>query len=203
MILSWKAPIYYSDNLIGSYDIQSGSYDAAGSNFDYLSLLTGEPYPAGMDKPKVFFPCKKMKLLAYDCLWLLGDVPLVSERLANFLIQYAAHHIEFMTPTSITAAGEEVGDAYYIINAAQAVSAVDHGRSIAERSEKGSILYFNEIWFHESAQGMNAIARECESGDLLISQVLADAMIEQKFRSNKGLGFYTADRSFKPYKNQA
>lgn len=75
MILSWKAPTYYSEQLIGSYDIESGSYETAGSNFDYLSLLAGKPYPLNMDKPKVYFPCKKEKLLTYDCLWLLGGVP--------------------------------------------------------------------------------------------------------------------------------
>lgn len=59
MILSWQAPIYYNDKLTGSYDAEGGSYETAGSNFDYLSLLTGEPYPADMDKPKIFFPCKR------------------------------------------------------------------------------------------------------------------------------------------------
>jgi hypothetical protein len=47
---------------------------------------------------------------------------------------------------------------------------------------------------------MDAVARESESGDILISKALADAMIERKFKSYKGLGFYTAKRFFTPYK---
>ena len=203
MILSWKAPVYYNDKLIGSYDAERGSYETAGSTFDYLSLLTGKPYPADMDKPKIFFPCKKKKLLTYDCLWLLGDIPLVSQRLADFLIQNAGHSVELLPPTSIAADGEQVSEIYYVVNAAQAISAVDHSKSVAELSDNGSILYFNEIWLHDNAAEMGAIARERDSGDLLISQELADAMIEQKFKGDKGLGFYTAERSFTPYKNQA
>jgi hypothetical protein len=189
--------------LLGSYDAESGSYETAGTNFDYLSLLSGEPYPADMDRPKIFFPCPKKKLLAYDCLWLLGDIPLVSQRLANFLALKAGHHIQLLKPTSIAANGEAVGDDNYIVNAAQAISAIDHSKSVAERSDKGSILYFNEIWLHDTAAGMGEIARERDSGDLLISQELADAMIEQKFKGDNGLGFYIAERSFTPYKNQA
>lgn len=203
MILSWKAPIYHSEKLLGSYDAESGSYETTGSNFDYLSLLSGEPYPAEMDRPKIFFPCQKKKLLVYDCLWLLGDVPLVSQRLADFLVQKAEPHIQLLKPTSIAANGEEVDDDYYIVNAAQTISAVDHSKSVAELSESGSILYFNEIWLHDTAAGMGQIARERDSGDLLISQELADAMIAEKFKGDKGLGFYIANRSFTPYKNQA
>ncbi len=150
-----------------------------------------------MDKPKIFFPCKKKKLLTYDCLWLLGDIPLVSQRLADFLVQNAGHSIELLPPTSIAADGEQVSEIYYIVNAAQAISAVDQSKSVAELSDNGSILYFNEIWLHDNAAEMGAIARERDSGDL------ADAMIEQKFKGDKGLGFYTAERSFTPYKNQA
>lgn len=73
MILSWKAPTYYSEQLIGSYDIESGSYETAGSNFDYLSLLAGKPYPLNMDKPKVYFPCKKKSCLRMTAYGYLGE----------------------------------------------------------------------------------------------------------------------------------
>ncbi|MDQ0737605.1 imm11 family protein [Pseudomonas sp. W4I3] len=203
MILSWKAPIYHNEKLLGSYDAESGSYETAGSNFEYLSLLSGKTFPADMDSPKIFFPCSKKKLTAYDCLWLLGDIPLVSQRLANFLAQKAGAHVQLLKPISIAANGEEVAEDYYIVNAAQTISAVDQSKSVAELSDSGSILYFNEIWFHDSASGMGEIAREQDSGDLLISQELADAMIENKFNGDKGLGFYIANRSFTPYKDHA
>lgn len=203
MILSWKAPIYHSEKLLGSYDAEIGSYETAGSNFDYLSLLSGEPYPADMDRPTIFFTCQKKKLLAYDCLWLLGDIPLVSQRLADFLMQKANPHIQLLKPTSIVANGEAVDDGYYIVNAAQAISAIDHSKSVPELSDSGLILYFNEIWLRDTAAGMDGIARERDSGDLLISQDLADAMIENRFKGDKGLGFYIANQSFTPYKNQA
>ncbi|AZF18687.1 imm11 family protein [Pseudomonas sp. R3-18-08] len=203
MILSWKAPIYHNEKLLGSYDAESGSYETAGSNFDYLSLLSGKTFPVDMDSPKIFFLCSKKKLTTYDCLWLLGDIPLVSQRLAHFLAQKADAHIQLLKPISITANGEEVTEDYYIVNAAQTISAVDQSNSVAELSDSGSILYFNEIWFHDTASGMGEIARERDSGDLLISRELADAMIENKFKGDKGLGFYIANRSFTPYKDQA
>ncbi|WP_339529935.1 MULTISPECIES: imm11 family protein [unclassified Pseudomonas] len=203
MILSWKAPVYHNEKLLGSYDAESGSYETAGSNFDYLSLLSGKIFPVDMDSPKIFFPCSKKKLTAYDCLWLLGDIPLVSQRLAHFLAQKASVHIQLLKPTSIAANGEEVTEDYYIVNAAQTIRAVDKSKSVAELSDSGSILYFNEIWFHDTAAGMGEIARERDSGDLLISQELADAMIENRFKGDKGLGFYIANRSFTPYKDQA
>ena len=203
MILSWKAPTYYSEQLIGSYDIESGSYETAGSNFDYLSLLAGKPYPLNMDKPKVYFPCKKKKLLAYDCLWLLGGVPLVTERLANFLTHQSAQDIQLIQPAVVIADGEEVDEAFFIVNSINTVNAIDQWQSAAERDDDGSIIYFTKTWCLDDAAGMRGIAREPESGDLLISQQLADSMIEKKFKSNKGLGFYIANRTFVPYKNQA
>jgi hypothetical protein len=203
VILSWKAPIYYNEKLIGSYAAEHGSYETVGSNFDYLSLLVGKPYPAGMDKPEVFFSCSKRKVLDYDCLWLLGDIPLVSPRLADFLVQSAGLDVELLTPKSITADGEDIGEIYYIMNAVEAIRAIDHSKSVAELSEEGSILYFNEIWLHDNAVGMRAIAREYDSGDLLISQELADSMIQNKFKGDNGLGFYIVNRLFNPYKKQA
>lgn len=203
MILSWKAPTYYNEQLIGSYDAESGSYETEGSNFEYLSLLTGKPYPESMEKPKIFFPCNEKKLMAYDCLWLLGGVPLVSRRLGDFLVKHASQDIELLTPTSITADGKVIGEGYYVVNAVQSTSAIDYSKSVAEYDDDGSILYFTKTWFQDSIVEMHAIARERDSGDLLISQELAEAMIESKFKGDKGLGFYIADRSFTPYKNQA
>ncbi|MCU7648152.1 imm11 family protein [Pseudomonas piscis] len=203
MILSWKAPIHYNEKLIGSYDADSGSYETSGSDFDYLALLEGEPYPVAMDKPPLFFQCTVKKLLALDCLWLLGSVPLVSARLADFLREHAGSDIELLQPRSITAAGQQVDEPFYIVNASRAVNAIDHGRSEAERDDDGNIIYFKQTWFLDSVPDMGQIAREAQSGDLLLSSGLADRLIDSGFKGDKGLGLYSAERRFVPYRNNA
>lgn len=203
MILSWKPPIQYNPKLIGSYDVESGAYQTPGSSFDYLALLAGQPYPKAMDTPPVFFQCKAKKLLEHDCLWLLGGIPLVSARLADFLRQQAPADVELIQPLRLVADHQEVSQPYYIVNAIQAVKAIDHARSEAERDDDGTLLYFNKTWFLESAPGMSQIAREPESGDLLISATLADRLIDTGFKGDKGLGLYSAERRFVPYRNNA
>jgi hypothetical protein len=133
----------------------------------------------------------------------VGRHPVGKPRLADFLVQSAGLDVELLTPKSITADGEDIGEIYYIMNAVEAIRAIDHSKSVAELSEEGSILYFNEIWLHDNAVGMRAIAREYDSGDLLISQELADSMIQNKFKGDNGLGFYIVNRLFNPYKKQA
>ncbi|MQA51843.1 imm11 family protein [Pseudomonas piscis] len=203
MILSWKPPPQYNPKLIGSYDVDSGAYETPGSSFDYLALLAGQPHPEAMDKPPVFFQCKTKKLLEHDCLWLLGAVPLVSARLADFLTQHAGADIQLIQPLSLIADAQEVSQPYYIVNAIKLVNAVDHARSEAERDDDGTLLYFNKTWFLQAAPQMGQIAREPESGDLLIRAALADSLIDAGFRGDKGLGLYSAERRFVPYRNNA
>ncbi|MGK5007854.1 hypothetical protein [Janthinobacterium sp. LB2P70] len=193
MILSWKAPIYYNDKLTGSYDKERGSYETAGSNFDYLDLLQGAPFPPGMDKPPVHFVCPRERLLKYDCLWLLGEVPLVSARLAEFLAGAAGQDVELLAPACIMAGGELVEQPFYIVNAAQQVQTVDLERSIAEKDDKGNIIYFTSRFFRDDAMAPRQIARDAQSGDLLLSSELAGLMKAARFKGDKKLGFYRAE----------
>lgn len=203
MILSWKAPIDYNENLIGSYDVEQGSYETRGSNFNYLSLSAGERYPASMDKPSIFFNCPASKLSSLDCLWLLGGAPLISARLASFLQEQAAQELELIRPKAILAAGSDVAETFFVLNAITKASVVDQQRSDAERDEEGDIIYFNKIYFTDNEAQVPTVARDTLSHDLLISQTLADKIIIAGFKGNKGLGFYSVDRRFVPYKNQA
>lgn len=198
MILAWQPPIYYSDELIGSYDLQYGSYDSTGSNFRYLSLLAGEKYPAEMDCPPVYFKCKKEKLLNYDCLWLLGGVPLVSARLADLLAKETDQEIEFIVPKRISADGKPVSELFYIVNPINTVNVVDQDQSIAETDDNGAVIYYTKIWFRDEGLAPRKIAREAESSDLLISEELANLIKANKFKCDGGLGFYRADRTYIP-----
>lgn len=92
---------------------------------------------------------------------------------------------------------QEVSQSYSI------VKAIDHAHSEAERDDDGALLCFNKTWFLQSAPGIGQIAREPESGDLLISATLADRLIDAGFKSDKGLGLYSAERRFVPYRNNA
>lgn len=203
MILSWKTPIHYNEKLIGAYDARIGSYEASCSNFDYLALREGQPYPQTMDRPPVFFQCSAQKLLQHDCLWLLGGIPLVSERLADFLDAQAPTDIELIQPRRLVADHQDVDQRFYIVNASRSVEAIDHARSEAERDDEGNILYFNQTWFLDAPPVMGRIAREAQSGDLLISAGLADLMIDSGYRGDRGLGFYRAERRFMPYRGHA
>lgn len=203
MILSWKAPIDYSERLIGSYDTDKGAYQTRGSNFDYLSLLAGRPYPDGMDKPSVFFRCPASKLSDHDCFWLLGGVPLVSARLAQFLAERASGALERLIPAAIHASDREIKDGFFVLNAVDIVDAVDLDRSEAKRTKEGSVLYFNKLFFRDDALGEKDIAREQQSGELILSARLADQLIEGGFTGHKCLGFYRENGSLVPYRDQA
>ncbi|KZE50290.1 MULTISPECIES: imm11 family protein [Stenotrophomonas] len=203
MILSWKTPIHYNEKLIGSYDARIGSYEASCSNFDYLALLEGRPYPRGMDRLPVFFQCNAQTLLKLDCLWLLVGIPLISERLANFLSAQAPTDIELIEPRHLVADHQDIAQRFYMINASRSVEAIDHARSEAERDDDGYIIYFNQTWFLDAPSEMGRIAREPQSGDLLISAGLADLMIDSGFRGDTGLGFFRAERRFMPYRGHA
>lgn len=198
MILSWKAPVDYHDKLIGSYDKEHGSYETAGSNFDYLALLQGAPYPAGMDRPPVHFNCTKARLLKYDCLWLLGEVPLVSDRLAGFLAAASGEDVELLRPAFVMADGETVDAPFYLLNARRQVQAVDLARSVAEKDDDGNVIYFTRTFFRDEGLAPGSIAREAQSGDLLIAGELAGRMTAQCFSSDKSLGFYRAEGNWRP-----
>lgn len=198
MILSWKAPVDYHDKLTGSYDKEGGSYKTAGSNFDYLALLQGAPYPFGMDRPPVHFVCTRERLLKHDCLWLLGDVPLVSARLAGFLAGAAGQDVELLAPACIMAGGEPVEQPFYIVNATQHVQTVDLERSIAEKDDKGNVIYFTRTFLRDEELAPRQIARDAQSGDLLISSELAGLMKAARFNGGKSLGFYRAAGNWQP-----
>ncbi|MBE3028434.1 DUF1629 domain-containing protein [Janthinobacterium sp. GW458P] len=198
MILSWKAPVYYNDKLIGSYDTTRGSYETAGSNFDYLALLQGAPYPFDMDRPSVHVVCDQAKLLKYDCLWLLGNVPLISARLADFLAGAGDQDVELIRPACIMADGELVGEPFYILNAMHQAQVVDLARSIAQTDDVGNVIYFTRTFFRDEGLAPRHIAREAQSGDLLISSELAGRIRAGRFKGDRNLGFYRAEGNWQP-----
>jgi hypothetical protein len=198
MILSWKAPVDYHDKLIGSYDMQHGAYETAQSNFDYLALLEGAVYPSDMDRPPVHFVCTRERFLKHDCLWLLGDVPLLSARLAGFLAGATGPDIELLHPTCIMAGGQLLEQPFYILNAAHQVQVVDLQRSTAETDDAGNIIYFTRTFLRDEELAPRHIARDAQSGDLLISGELAGRMKAAGFNGSKSLGFYRAAGHWQP-----
>jgi hypothetical protein len=82
---------------------------------------------------------------------------------------------------------------FYIVNAAHQVQTVDIERSIAERDDKGNIIYFTSRFFRDDAMVPRQIARDAQSGDLLISSELAGLMTAARFNGDKKLGFYRAE----------
>lgn len=204
MILVWKAPEDYSEKLIGSYDAELGAYEAKGSNFEYLTLSSGIPYPPHMDKPGVFFFCPEKRLLKFDCLWLLGGVPSVSARLADFLLIHAGDDIELIKPDTINTSGVEVSSKFFVVNAVSKVNVVDMDKSTASLDEDGDVIFFKTIHLKDEGMGSRQIAREARTRNLLVTQALAEKMIDAGFKGDKGLGFYRNQNGrFTPYKEQA
>lgn len=198
MILSWKIPFDYNDKLLGSYDREPGSYETAGSDFDYLALLQGAPYPPAMDRPPVHFVCTRARLLKHDCLWLLGSVPLVSARLAGFLASACGQDVELLRPAFLMAGGEPVDEPFYLLNAMRQAQVVDLQRSVAQTDDDGNVLYFTRTFFRDDGLAPASIAREAQSGDLLISGTLAGLMTAATFRVDKSLGFCRAEGNWQP-----
>ena len=204
MILVWKSPENYSEKLLGSHDLDSGAYETKGSNFEYLTLSSGLSYPTHMDKPSVFFCCPAKRLLKFDCLWLLSDAPLVSIRFADFLRTHAGDDVELIEPQIMNASGAEITGEFLVVNAVSKVDVVDMEKSTAELSDKGNVIFFKTVHLKDDGMGVRHIAREARSRDLLITEALAEKMIEAGFKGDKGLGFYRNEHGrFTPYKGQA
>lgn len=203
MALIWQSPIFYKSKLIGSYGENRGDYEIKGSNFEYLALSRGCPYPEEMDKPCVRFFVSSEKLSKYDCLWLLDGTPLISERLADFIRSHAGQEMELITPTTIYTANEEVSCGFYILNVVRKVKVIDRARSDAELDNEGGVIYFNTRFFNSFGMRDINLAREADSHDLLISEKLANEIIEKGFSVDKGLGFYSVDGRLNPYRGQA
>ena len=199
MTLTWKAPIDYRGKSIGAYDNEEGAYEAPGSDFDYLALLQGKRYPVDRDIPTLYFVDPEKKISRLDCLWLLGGIPLVSARLAEFLLAQVSADIQTVRPKAIHAAGSKTQLDYLILNATHAINAIDLEKSDAKADEEGTIIYFKKIHLMEDAMTQHAIAREAQSLDLLVSEMLAEKLIAGGFDTGTGISFYSLQRKLIPY----
>lgn len=199
MTLTWKAAIDYCEKSIGAYDEEEGSYENPKSNFDYLALLQGKPYPSGMDIPSIYFVNPAKKLLLLDCLWLVGGIPLVSRRLADFIRSHVETEIELIKPTAIYAAGTDFSHDYEILNPIQTVNAIDIEKSEAKLDNQGRIIYFKSKFIRDDSMTSHDIAREIQSLDLLVSERLAQKLNAEDFKVKNGINFYKLQRRLIPY----
>lgn len=171
MTLTWKAPIDYRGKSIGAYDNEEGAYEAPGSDFDYLALLQGKRYPVDRDIPTLYFADPEKKTSRLDCLWLLGGIPLVSARLAEFLLAQVSADIQTVRPKAIHAAGSKTQLDYLILNAAHAINAIDLEKSDAKADEEGTIIYFKK---NPLDGGRHDSARHCQGGTIPGSSCLGN-----------------------------
>jgi hypothetical protein len=203
MNLAWRLPTDYNQKLIGSYDKTPGSYTNKNSDFDYLDLLKGRKYSSSMDRPSIYFPLAAAKITKYDCLWLLGRIPLVSERLANIIIAHCAQDVELIAPAKVYGSDAEINSKFFILNAVNNYEIIDLEQSETERDEDEEIIFFKTKYLKKTGMGLTQIARDRHSHDLIISKKLADNMIDGKLKTDKGLGLYEVHGRLTPYRNQA
>lgn len=199
MIFAWKAPLDYPETMLGSYGPEAGSYESGKSNFSYLALSDGKLFPEDMDEPEVFFDSPENKIQQKDLLWLLGGVPLVSARLAQFIQSHAPDSTQVIRPKSIHAAGRDTSLDYVILNITKTANVIDLEKSDAEKDDDGGIIYFNQTFLRSEYEFDYPLAREAISHDLLISKTLAEKITQNNFSAIKGWGFYTINRRYIPY----
>lgn len=203
MNLAWRLPTDYNQKLIGSYDKIPGSYTNENSNFNYLELLKGRKYPSSMDRPSIYFPLAAEKITKYDCLWLLGRIPLISEKLANIINARCDKEIEIISPEKVYGAGAEINSKFFILNVVKNFEMMDLERSEFERDEDDEIIFFKTKYLKRIGMGTIQIARDRHSHELIVSKILADHMIEAKLKTDKGLGLYEVHGRLTPYKDEA
>lgn len=199
MVVAWKAPLDYPEKMIGSYGPEAGSYENENSNFNYLALFDGKLFPEGMDEPHIFFVQPENKIQEKDCLWLLGGVPLISARLAQFIQSHAPSSTQMIRPKALHAAGIKTSLDYFILNITQTANVIDLDKSDAEKNENGEIIYFNNKTLKSEYEFNAPLAREALSHEILISKSFAQALLQNKFSVVDNWGFCTMDNRYTPY----
>lgn len=199
MIVIWKSPLDYPEKMTGSYGPEAGSYESENSSFNYLALSDGKLFPEDMDTPEIHFDSPENRIQKKDCLWLLGGVPLVSPRLAQFIQHHAPSSAQMIRPRAIYAAGVKTSLDYFILNITKTADIIDLEKSDAEKDDDGRVIYFTRKILKSEYEFGYPLAREATSHDLLVSKSFANAILQNTFSVIDSWGFCTTDNRYTPY----
>lgn len=152
MPLLWRIPDEYGQNEIGRYDRVHGPDRFVFLNGSRLS----EPLGA---KPRASFNCRTSDLLKYDCIWTDARIPIVSERLKDFLAIRAPQDIQVFGMDISAADGDLPG--YYLLNVSHSIDVIDVSSS-TYRVVPGSkeIMSFSDLRLIECGMENLTIGRD-------------------------------------------
>ena len=152
MPLIWRIPDGYPQGQIGRYDRSSGPDRFIFSEARRLP----EPLEMG---PSARFECKKDALCQNDCIWADVGLPIVNERMKNFLNERVPDKIQFFGIDISAEDGIVLG--YYLLNSTKEVEVIDL-ESSKYRFVPGtkSIMSFSDLRLNDGAMEGSDIGRD-------------------------------------------
>ncbi|WP_332819385.1 imm11 family protein [Sphingopyxis sp.] len=116
MPLLWRIPDDYPQEQIGRYDRDRGP-----DRFVFLKgCRLSEPFEI---RPKIQFDCKKDDLCRNDCIWPDALVPIVNDRMRDFLNSRVSDQVQFFDVDISANDGNVYG--YYILNLTNVFDVID------------------------------------------------------------------------------
>lgn len=179
MIYLWKIPDEYPEKLIGEYDRETSP--------DRFIFKKGELVSSDLSKPVIKFDANVQDLSELDNLANNAMIPVISERLAAILADFAPEDIQLID-VAIKAKDGEL-EQHKILNIVNKVIGIDKEKSkftLVPGTEK--IMSFRYLKYKDDCLGGHHLARDAEYySNLIVSQVLAERLMEMKL---KGVGLY-------------
>jgi hypothetical protein len=185
----WAIPNGYPQRVVGLYDKTNPLH--------YLTLLEGVPLKGEIPPLRIRFDDAKLRdLERYDSLWNNSGVPLVSNRLAQLMLELGREDFELIDAEAVAADGTT--RSYRLVNITNLVDSIDYSRSLPVyiTNTSGGIMGFNRLVFRQRCMDLHAFGREIKKRSmLLVSSLARDELMRQRLR---GVEFVTADEFFPP-----
>ena len=179
MVYLWKIPSEYPDKLIGEYDKNLSP--------DRFIFTDGEIVSIGKNYPVITFEASIDELKRLDCLCNNAMLPVISERLACTLKEFASADIQLIDVVISASDGELVG--YSLLNVTAKVIGIDKAASkftLIPGTE--SIMGFKSLRYSSDCMGDHMLARDAEySSNLMVSDGLVERLITMNLL---GVGLY-------------
>ncbi|QLM08184.1 hypothetical protein HVV52_10685 [Escherichia fergusonii] len=170
----WTIPEQYANKYIGEYQYES---------FDYLLFSHGKPIERVENiNPVIIYTMPDEMINKYDCLPNSSLIPVVNERLKDFLETHAKGNVAFHKIDLQTNNG--LKDGFYLLNTLTKLPLIDMQHSHYQYIPGTTALMgFEQVFFIEEPPEDFCIARCAEySSYLMLSDSLVKKMKKEKFK---------------------
>ncbi|RZN44180.1 DUF1629 domain-containing protein [Escherichia sp. E13S3] len=170
----WDIPEQYANKYIGEYQYES---------FDYLLFSHSTPIERVENiNPVIIYAMPDEMINKYDCLPNSSLIPVVNERLKDFLETHAKGNVEFHKIDLHTNNG--LKDGFYLLNTLTKLPLIDMQHSHCQYIPgTTAIMGFEQVFFIEEPPEDFCIARCAEySSYLMLSDSLVKKMKKEKFK---------------------